>query len=76
MKIVMTDGALIATAESIADIKLLISLTPRATTKHVAHNAWKGKHRQVCPTCGKKYKNIKLHMLKKHQEPNDSANAY
>lgn len=31
------------------------------------HNAWKGKHKIKCETCGKRFKNMKLHVLLKHK---------
>lgn len=76
MKITTTKTTVIAEAESIAEALVLIKLAGEST--HVEHpkrpyakrqggnNAWKGKHKVLCPTCGLKYKNIKLHAMRKH----------
>lgn len=39
-----------------------ITNAPAKTRK----NAWEGKEKLQCPLCFVKYKNIKLHMLRKH----------
>lgn len=36
----------------------------QSETVKATRNAWKGKHRQLCVTCNKSYKNLALHMYK------------
>lgn len=74
MKLITTKQTVQLEAETIAEALQLISLaqgtTPPIRTKRgytkKKKSAWKGKHRILCLTCNKKFKNLKLHNLKKH----------
>lgn len=73
MKITTTKTTVIAESETIAEAIQLLALSPtppstqkRTYKKRASRNSWKGKHRIPCDQCGKKFKNIKLHILKKH----------
>lgn len=72
MKLITTATTISIQAETIAEAIQLLALTttPPIRTKHTyikkKKSAWKGKHRIPCPTCHKKFKNLKLHNLKKH----------
>ena len=64
MKVSLIDGRTVATAETIADVKTLMSLVSeggvRAYRKHKKHN-----HKKVCYKCGRAYKGKQG--LAKHQ---------
>lgn len=66
MKIYYRNGRVNAQAESMEDIKTLLALKSD-TTAPKRESTWKGKHRVPCEICGKMCKNIKLHILRKHQ---------
>lgn len=70
MQITTTRTAVVATAETMEDTVRLLQLVAPAAPEKVKRfykkSAWKGKHRVPCDLCSKKFKNLKLHMLKKH----------
>lgn len=46
---------------------------PSPSHKPVRKNAWANKEKIMCSLCFKKYKNIKLHVLRRHQMTFDEA---
>lgn len=80
MKVFYRNGQVNARAESLADIQTLLGMQGAKLDKEVSDiainghsktwNTWKGKHKVMCETCQKPYKNIKLHKHLKHNPLN------
>ena len=68
MKIKHERGTVIAVAETLADIKVLIAMESGKVTKEVRvkRKYTKRKYKKECAICGKSYKRLKMHMTAKH----------
>lgn len=63
MKLEYTGSKVSLVAENVQDVHFLVSVVK---PEKISRGPWKGKHRKTCVICGKKKKNMGLHVAIAH----------